>query len=110
MRLEIGGQHDHEDDDEHVRHARPVGQGGDVACGPPAGELTGEVAVEQVAERQRDAQRGQDAPEHHVRRQVHDAEAEAGQHDHVQQHVGEQSEESVPVARTPKGEHRRCPS
>ena len=102
LRLQVRRQHDQEHDDEHVRHARAVRHRGHVAAALFLRELIREIRVEQVAERQRDAQRGQDAAEHRVGRQLDDPEAEAGQHDHVQQHVGEQPEESVPVARHPQ--------
>ena len=106
--LEVHRQHDQEHDDEHVRHARAVRHRGDVAAALLLAELPREVRVEQVAERQRDAERRQDAAEHRVRGQLHDAEAEPGQHDHVEQHVGEEAEEAVPVARHPEPDFPRA--
>ena len=49
------------------------------------GQLLGEVGVEQVAERQGDAERRQDPPEDDVGRQLDDAQAQAGQHEDVEQ-------------------------
>jgi DNA-binding protein H-NS len=69
--------------------------------------LPREVRVEEIAERQRDAERRKDAAEHRVGRQLHDPEAEAGQHDHVQQYVGEEPEESVPIAGNPQSQASR---
>jgi hypothetical protein len=103
--LEVDREHHQEDDDEHVRHARPVRHRGDVAAAFLLAELPREVRVEEVAERQRDAERRQDAAEHGVGGKLDDAEAQPRQHDHVQQHVGEQAEEAVQVARHPQARH-----
>ena len=100
--LQVDRQHDQEDDDEHVRHARAVGHRGDVAAPLGLGEAPGEVGVVEVADRQRDAERRQDAPEHDVLGQLDHAERQPGQHDDVEQDVGEQPEERVPVARHPE--------
>ena len=56
-------------------------------------QLPGEVGVVEVAERQGDAERRQDAAEHDVGGQLDHAEAQPGQHDHVEHDVGEQAEE-----------------
>ena len=100
--LQVHRQHDQEHDDEHVRHAGAVRHRRDVAAAFGLAELPREVRIEQVAERQRDAERRQDAAEHRVGGQLDDAEAEAGQDDDVEQDVGEQAEEAVPVARHPE--------
>ena len=105
--LEVHRQHDQEHDDEHVRHAGAVRHRGDVAAAFLLAELPREIRVEEVAERQRDAERRQDAAEHRVRGQLHDAEAEPGQHDHIEQNVGEQTEEPVPVSRHPEPDFAR---
>jgi hypothetical protein len=94
-----------------VRHARSVRHRGDVAAALHLAELIREVCVEQVAERKRDTERRQDASEHGVRRDLHHTQAQSGQDDHVEQHVGEQSEKSVPVARHPEADFAfRCRS
>ena len=64
-------------------------------------ELPGEPGIEQVADRQSDAEGGQHAAEHDVLGQLHHAEAKPGQHDDVQRDVGEQTEEAIPVAGDP---------
>jgi hypothetical protein len=73
--LQIGRQHDDEDDQKHMRDAGAVGHGRHIAAPGPLGELVGEVGVKQVAERQGDAERRQDAAEDRGGRQLHHAEA-----------------------------------
>ena len=101
LRREVHRQHDHEHHDEHVRHARPVRHRGDVGAPFLFGELVGEVRVLQVPDRQRDAERRQDPAEDDVVGQLDHAEAQPGQHDHVQDDVREQPEEAVPVPAAP---------
>ena len=110
LRLQVHRQHDHEHDDEHVRHARAVRHRRDVGAALPLRELVGEVRVVEVADRQRDAERRQDAAEHDVGRQLDHAQAQAREHDHVEHDVGEQPEEAVPVARDPPPDLACCGS
>jgi hypothetical protein len=107
LRREVHRQHDHEHHDEHVRHARPVGHRRDVGAPLLLRQLVGEVRVVQVPERQRDAERRQDPPEHDVVGQLDHEQAEPGQHDHVQDDVREEAKEAVPVPGHPPP-HRRC--
>jgi len=101
LRLQIDRQHNQEDDDEHVRHARPVGHCRHIAAPLAFGQPPGKVGVVEVAERQRDAERRQDAAVDDAGRQVDDVQAQPGQHNDVEDDVGEQTEEAVPVARNP---------
>ena len=105
--LQVHRQHDQEHDDEHVRHAGAVRHRGHVAAALGLAELPCEIGVEQVAQRQGDSQRGQDAPEYRIGGQLNDPQAEAGQDDHVEQYVGEQAEEAVPVPGNPQP-YRTC--
>ena len=106
--LQIDRQHDAEDDDEHVRHARPVRHGRHVGAVLAFGHLIGQVRVPQVAERQSDAERRQDASEDDAVGQFDDAEHEPGQHQDVQQDIREQAEKGVPVAGDPQRQVARC--
>lgn len=99
---QIGGQHDQKDHDEHVGHAGAVRHGRNVGAIFALDHAPGQIGVEQVAERQGQAQGGQNAAEHGVVRQVDHAQREAGQHQHVEQHIGEKAEKGVPVAGTHK--------
>jgi hypothetical protein len=103
MRPEIGRQHDDEDDQEHVRHARAVRHGRHVPAPGALGKFVGKVGVEQVAERQGDAERRQDMAEYGGGRELHHAQAQTRQHDDVQHDIGKETEKGVPVAWNPPG-------
>ena len=60
VRLQIDWQHDQEDDDEHVRHARPVGHRRHIRPAGAFGQPPGEIGVIEVAQWQGDAQGRQD--------------------------------------------------
>ena len=100
--LQVDRQHDEEHDDEHVRHARAVGHRRDAATPLGLGEAPGEESVVEIAERERDAERRQNAAVDDVLGHVHHAERQACEHDDIEQDVGEQPEEAVPVARHPQ--------
>ena len=100
--LEIHGQHDQEHDDEHMRNARSVRERRNVIAAFAFREFPGHPRVEKIADRQRDAQRRQNTREHDFGRQFHDAQAQARQHDDVEQHVGEEAEKAVPIAGDPR--------
>ncbi len=100
--LERDRQHDHEHDDEHVRHADARRQRADVGASGPLRETIREPRV--VARRQRHHQPGgrQDAPEHELVGHLEDEAQKARQHEHVDEDVGAEAEERVPVARRPQ--------
>ena len=106
-RAQLHRQHHHEDDDEHVRHRRAVGQRGHVRPALAPGQPAGQDRVPDVAQRQRDGQGRQDPAVHGVVGQADDAQAEPGDHDHVEQHVGAEPEQTIPVAGGPPGQSRR---
>ena len=101
--LEQDRQHDHEHHDEHVRHADPRGQRANVAAAGFLSQLAGEPGVIDRAEEQHQAGRGQDAPEDDRIGQLEHEAQQAGQHQHVDEDVGAEAEEGVPVARRPPG-------
>src|ERR1700730_828560 len=84
-----------------MRHARPVRHRGHGAAALGLGEPPGEIGIGQIDDRQGDAERRQDPAEDNVLGQLDDAEAEAGDHDDVEQYVGEQAEEPIPIPRHP---------
>ncbi len=100
--LQVDRQHHAEDDDEHVRHARAVGQGRHVRAVLVPPELSRQVGVVEIAEREGDAERRQDPPEDDVLGELDHPEHQPRQHEDVQDNVGEQAEEGVPVARYPE--------
>src|SRR5205823_420152 len=61
----------------------------------------GEVSVVKIPERQCYAESGKDPAVDDVRRKVDDMQAQSGQHNDVQNDIGEQSEKPVPIARDP---------
>ena len=69
---------------------------------PHLGEAPGKESVVEIAERQRDAERRQDPAVDNVLGHVDDAERQAREHDDIEQDVGEQPKEAVPVARHPQ--------
>ena len=101
MRLQVDRQHDQKDDDEHVRHARPIGHRRHRVAPLAFGEPPGEIGVIEIAQGQGDAERRQDPAIDDVGRQVDHVQAQSGQHDHVQHDVGEQAEKAVPIAGNP---------
>src|SRR6185437_10515680 len=70
------------------------------------GEPPGEIGVIEIADRQRDAERRQDAAEHDVARHADHAETQPCQHDDVEHHIGEKAEKPVPVPRHPQPDLR----
>jgi hypothetical protein len=112
VRLQVDRQHDQEDDDEHVRHARTIRHRRYIIAPLALGEPPRQVGVVEVAERQGDAERRQDAAINDVRGQIDDVQAQPGQHDDVENNVGEQSEKAVPITGNPparqggRGVHR----
>ena len=69
-----------------------------------SGQSARQPGVVEVPDRQRDPERRQDPAEDDVRPQADHAQAEAGQDEHVQDHVREQAEERVPVTGHPPAE------
>ncbi len=101
MRLQIDRQHDQEDDDKHVRHARPIRHRRYIVAPVVLGEPPSEVGVVQIAERQCDAESRKDPAIDDIRRQVDDMQTKSGQHYDVQNDIGEQTKKPVPIARDP---------
>jgi hypothetical protein len=79
----------------------PVRHGRDIVATLVLGEPPGEIGVVEIAEWQRDPKRRQDTAVDDVGRQVDDMQAQPGQHDDVEDDVGEQTEETVPIAGNP---------
>jgi hypothetical protein len=99
---ELDRQHDHEDHDEHVRHADAGGQRADVVAPGRPGEPIGEPSVIGGGEAEHQPDGGQDAPEGDgVGHAQHEAE-QAGEHQQVDEDVGAEAEERVPVSRHPE--------
>ena len=99
--LQRDRQHDHEGDDEHVRHADARRQRADVVAAGLLRQPVGEPGVVHGREAHHQAERRQDAAEHErVRHLQHEAQ-QPGQHQHVDEDVGAEAEEGVPVARRP---------
>ena len=94
-------QHDHEGDDEHVRHAGARRQGADVGAAGLLGQPIGEPGVVHRAEEQHQPGGGKNSAEHQrIRHLQHEAQ-QPGQHENVDQNIGAETEEGVPVARNP---------
>ena len=99
--LDRDRQHDHEGDDEHVRHADARRQRADIVAAGLLRQPIGEKRVIEGGEAHHQAERRQDAAEHEgIRHLQHEAQ-QAGQHQHVDEDVGAETEEGVPVARCP---------
>ena len=103
-------QHDHERDDKHVRHADARRHGADVTAAGFLGQLIGEIRVVKRAQAHHQAERRQDAAKHNGVRHLDDEAQQAGQCQHVDENVGAEAEEGVPVAWRPycRFESRRC--
>ena len=100
--LERDRQHDHEGDHEHVRHADARRQRADIGAAGLQRQFVGEPRVIHRGQEHHQAHRGQDASEHdRVRHFQHEAQ-QPGQHQHVDQDVGAETEKRVPVARRPQ--------
>ena len=82
--------------------ARAVGHRGNRRPVLFLGQLVAEVRVEEVAERDRDAERGQDTAVDIARGQVDDEEEQAAEDDDVEHHVGSEAEKCVQVAGDPE--------
>jgi hypothetical protein len=75
-----------------VRDARPVRHRRYVIAAFVFGEPPSEVGVLQIAQRQCDAESGKDPAVDNIRRQVDDMQTKSGQHNDVQNDIGEQTE------------------
>ncbi len=95
-------QHDHEHHDEHVRHADAGRQGADVGAAGLLGQAIGEPGIVHRAQAQHQAGGGEDAAEHQLVRHLEHEAQQAGEHQHVDQDVGAEAEERIPVAWNPK--------
>ena len=84
-----------------MRHARPIRHCRDVCAPFILGEAPGEIGVIEIAQWQRDAEGRQDPAIDDVGRQIDDVQAQSGQHDYVEDDIGEQTEKAVPVAGNP---------
>jgi hypothetical protein len=101
MGFQVNRQHDQENDNEHVWHAGPVRHCRHVVASLVLGKAPGEIGVIEIAQRQCDAEGRQDPAIDDVGRQIDDVQAQSGQHDHVEDDIGEQTEKAVPVAGNP---------
>ena len=97
-------QHDDEGDDEHVRHADARRQGADVGASRLLGQTIAEQGVIDRAQKQHQAGGREDAAEHQLIRHLQHEAQQAGQHQNIDQDVGAETEEGVPIA----GEPRTC--
>jgi hypothetical protein len=84
-----------------VRHARPVRHRRHGVAPFLLGQPVGQEGIEDVADRKRDPERGQDAAEEDVVPDADDGAGQEGQHQDVQQHVRAEPEERVDVAGDP---------
>jgi hypothetical protein len=100
--LDSDRQHDHEGDDEHVRHADAGRKRTDVGAAGPLREAIGEPGIVEGGEAHHQPERRQDAAEHQAVRHFQHEPQQPGQHQHVDQDVGAEAEEGVPVARRPQ--------
>ena len=100
--LDRDRQHDHEGDDEHVRNADARRQRADIGAAGLEREAIGEPGVIESGQAHHQAERRQDAAEHQRVRHLQNEAQQAGQHQHVDQNVGAETEEGVPVCRGPK--------
>ena len=100
--LDRDRQHDHEHDDEHVRHADAGGQRAHVGSSRLLRKAIREPRVVHRGQRHHQSHRGENASEHQVVRHLEHEAQEPGQHQHVHQDVGAETEERVPVARRPQ--------
>ena len=94
-------QHDDEGDDEHVRHADARRQGADVGAAGLLGQPIGEPGVVDRAEEQHQPEGGKNSPEHQRIRHLEHVAQQPGQHENVDEDVGAEPEEGVPVAGNP---------
>ena len=67
-----------------------------------------EPRVVDGAEEEHQAERRQDAAEHQIVRHLEDEAQKPGQHEHVDEDIGAEAEERVPVARNPPALLRFC--
>ncbi|MET3250444.1 hypothetical protein ABIA29_000688 [Bradyrhizobium japonicum] len=99
--LDRDRQHDHEGDDEHVRHADARGQRADIGAAGPLREAVGEVGVIECRQAHHQPECGQDAAEHEAIGHLQHEAQEARENQHVDEDVGAEAEKRVPVARCP---------
>ena len=91
-----------------MRHADARGQRADVVASGRLRQPVAEPGVVDGAEEQHQAERRQDAAEHQIVRHLEDEAQKPGQHEHVDEDVGAEAEERVPVARNPPALLRSC--
>ena len=102
VRLERDREHYHESDDKHVRHAHAGGQRADIAAAGLKRQPIGKEGVVHRGEAHHQPQRGQDAAEDKRVRHLQDKTQQTGEHQHVDENVGAESEKRVPVAGCPQ--------
>ena len=103
VRLKRDREHYHESDDKHVRHAHARWQRADVLAAGFQGEPVGEPRVIHGRKAHHQAKGGQDAAENKRIRHLQHEPQQACKHQHVDQDVGPEPEERVPVAGNPQG-------
>jgi len=100
--LERDRQHDHEGNDEHVRHAHARGQRADIAAAALERQPIREEGVVHRREAHHQPERGQDAAEDERVRHLQHKPQQAGEHQHIDEDIGAESEKRVPVAYRPQ--------
>ena len=101
-RLQLDGQHDHEDDHEHVRHADSRGERAHIIAPGLFGEFIREVGVVGGAQEEHHPHRRQDSSKDKFVGHLQNETKQPGQHQHVDEDIRSKSEESVPVAGGPE--------
>ena len=101
-RGQLDRQHDDERDDEHVRHADPRGQRAHVRSTRLLRQPIGERRIVHGAHAHHHPRGRQDALEHQVGGHLQDVAKEAGERQQVDEDVGAEAEECVPVAGRPQ--------
>ena len=95
-------QHDHERDDEHVRHTDARRQRADVVPARLQCQPIGKPRVVKGGKAHHQAERRQDAAEYErIRHLQHEAQ-QPGEHQHVDEDVGAEPEERIPVSWRPQ--------
>ena len=95
-------QHDHEGDDEHVRHADARGQRADIGAPGLLREPVGQPRVIERGQAQHQPGGRQDAAEDEVVRHLQHEAQQRGQREQVDEDVGAEAEEGVPVSGHPE--------
>ena len=99
--LQRDRQHDHKGDDEHVRHADARRQRADIVASGLLGEPIGQPRIVERGQTEHQPGGGQDASEDDVVRHLQHEAQESRQREQVDEDVGSEAEEGVPVSGHP---------